>query len=57
MNARVADASQVRVMRQADIDLVAAIEQRAYPFPWRPGIFRDCLRAGHECCRIDSGVR
>ncbi len=54
MNARVADASQVRVMRQADIDLVAAIEQRAYPFPWSPGIFRDCLRAGHECWVLDS---
>ena len=53
MNARVADASQVRVMRQADIDAVAAIEQRAYAFPWTPGIFRDCLRVGHECWVLD----
>ncbi len=41
-------------MRQADIDEVAAIELRAYPFPWTPGIFRDCLRAGHECWVLDS---
>ena len=53
MNARVADASQVRVMRQADIDAVAAIELRAYAFPWTPGIFRDCLRVGHECWVLD----
>lgn len=24
-----------------------AIEQRAYPFPWTRGIFRDCLLAGY----------
>ncbi|CAN5180468.1 ribosomal protein S18-alanine N-acetyltransferase [soil metagenome] len=41
-------------MRQADIDPVSAIELRAYPFPWTPGIFRDCLRAGHECWVLDS---
>ena len=53
MNARVADASQIRVMRQGDIEQVAAIEQRAYAFPWTPGIFRDCLRVGHECWVLD----
>lgn len=54
MNARPADASQMRPMRQADVDVVAAIEKRAYPFPWSPGIFRDCLRAGHHCWVLDS---
>jgi ribosomal-protein-alanine N-acetyltransferase len=53
MNARVAESSQMRVMRQADIEAVSAIEQRAYPFPWTPGIFRDCLRVGHECWVLD----
>ena len=54
MNARPADASQMRPMKQADIEAVAAIEQRAYPFPWSAGIFRDCLRAGHQCWVLDS---
>ncbi|HMB57974.1 MAG TPA: ribosomal protein S18-alanine N-acetyltransferase [Arenimonas sp.] len=49
MNARAADATQIRPMRQADIEAVVAIEQRAYPFPWTAGIFRDCLRIGHQC--------
>jgi ribosomal-protein-alanine N-acetyltransferase len=53
MNARLADASQFRVMRQADIEVVSAIEQRAYAFAWTPGIFRDCLRVGHECWVLD----
>jgi [ribosomal protein S18]-alanine N-acetyltransferase len=38
----------VRAMREDDIDVVMAIEQRAYPFPWTHGIFRDCLRAGYS---------
>jgi len=28
---------------------VHRIECASYEFPWREGIFRDCLRAGHEC--------
>lgn len=35
----------LRPMRECDIDAVLRIEQRAYPFPWTGGIFRDCLRA------------
>ena len=34
-------------MREDDLDVVLAIEQRAYPFPWTRGIFRDCLRADY----------
>lgn len=34
-------------MREDDLDIVMAIERRAYPFPWTHGIFRDCLRAGY----------
>ena len=37
----------LRPMRDDDLDAVMAIEQRAYPFPWTHGIFRDCLRAGY----------
>ena len=50
MNARVADAARpagLRPMREDDLDVVLAIEQRAYPFPWTRGIFRDCLRADY----------
>ena len=41
-------------MTQADVEAVSAIEKRAYPFPWSPGIFRDCLRAGHHCWLLES---
>lgn len=41
-------------MKQADVEAVSAIEIRAYPFPWSPGIFRDCLRAGHHCWLLES---
>jgi len=45
--------SPLRPMRQADLDAVMAIERHAYEFPWTPGIFRDCLRAGHHCWVLD----
>ncbi len=37
----------MRPMRATDLDAVMAVERRAYPFPWTPGIFEDCLRAGY----------
>lgn len=43
-------------MLQADIDAVSEIENRAYVFPWTPGIFRDCLRAGHQCWVLEAGA-
>lgn len=45
--------AQLRPMREADLDAIMAIEQRAYPFPWTQGIFRDCLRAGHHGWVLD----
>jgi len=39
--------SSLRPMREGDLDAVMAIEQRAYPFPWTRGIFKDCLKAGY----------
>jgi [ribosomal protein S18]-alanine N-acetyltransferase len=53
MSAQPRDDSQVRIMRPGDLDAVTAIEQRAYVFPWTVGIFRDCLRVGHECWVLD----
>lgn len=47
--------AQMRPMREADLAAVAAIERRAYPFPWTPGIFQDCLRAGYECWVLAAG--
>ncbi len=48
MNARPAPvAPRLRRLCDADIDAVMQIELRAYPFPWTPGNFRDCLRAGY----------
>lgn len=40
---------QLRSMSREDLVQVATIEQSAYEFSWTPGIFRDCLRAGHAC--------
>lgn len=47
----------MRAMRDADLDCIVEIEQRAYPFPWTPGIFRDCLRAGYGCWVLERGDR
>ena len=50
MSALAVDAARpagLRPMREDDLDVVLAIEQRAYPFPWTRGIFRDCLRADY----------
>ncbi len=35
-------------MRDADVDAVTEIEQRAHPFPWTRGNFVDSLKAGHS---------
>jgi ribosomal-protein-alanine N-acetyltransferase len=42
-------AIEVRAMRREDLADVSAIEVASYEFPWTPGIFGDCLRAGHSC--------
>ncbi|HET9484672.1 MAG TPA: ribosomal protein S18-alanine N-acetyltransferase [Xanthomonadales bacterium] len=45
----------LRPMREDDIESVARIEAEAYEFPWTPGIFRDCLRAGYGCWVLARG--
>jgi len=42
---------QARPMSKADLPLIMAIEERAYPHPWSQGIFEDCLKiSAYECC-------
>jgi ribosomal-protein-alanine N-acetyltransferase len=59
MNALAADAyaapAALRPMREQDLDAVLAIEQRAYPFPWTRGIFRDCLHADYPAWVLEQG--
>lgn len=40
---------QFRLMVDADLDAVIAIEENVYPYPWTRGIFYDCLRIGYLC--------
>lgn len=54
MSAQPASSTRMRVMRQADIDAVMAVESQAYPFPWTAGIFRDCILAHYECWVMES---
>ena len=39
--------AEIRAMRRDDVPIVAAMEAASYDFPWTPGIFTDCLKAGH----------
>ncbi len=41
--------TSLRPMAEDDVPRVAAIERRAYVFPWREPTFYDCLRVGHRC--------
>ena len=34
---------QFRLMVEADLEAVLAIEEAIHPFPWTYGIFHDCL--------------
>ena len=43
------DLLPLRPMMQADLDVVMAIEERAYPFPWTRKHFLDCLKHGYFC--------
>lgn len=44
----------IRPMRPADVLTVHQIEQETYPFPWSPGVFKDCLRTGYVCRVLDT---
>lgn len=49
------DALRIRVMTSSDLAAVMRNETRAYAYPWSPGIFADCLAAGHECWVLTAG--
>lgn len=42
-------ATEMRLMRREDLPAVHVLETASYEFPWTPGIFADCLHAGHPC--------
>lgn len=42
-------------MRDEDLDIVLAIERRAYGYPWSRGIFIDCLRVPYVCEILEEG--
>ena len=42
-------------MRDEDLDIVWAIERRAYEYPWSRGIFIDCLRVPYVCEILEAG--
>jgi [ribosomal protein S18]-alanine N-acetyltransferase len=48
MSAATSVGLEIAPMREADVDAVTAIEQRAHPFPWTRGNFADSLKAGHS---------
>jgi ribosomal-protein-alanine N-acetyltransferase len=48
MNDEMTALVELRTMKHSDLEQVIAIEEKAYPYPWTPGIFRDCLRVGHN---------
>ena len=41
----------IRPMREEDVELVIAIENQAYEYPWTKTIFQDCLHVGY-CCWV-----
>lgn len=47
----------LRPMHADDLGAVMQIELRAYPFPWTPGIFSDCLRVNHPAWVLHRGGR
>ena len=49
MSAVLNPAIELRLMADADLSAVMAIETGIYPFPWTQGNFRDSLAAGYSC--------
>ena len=48
---------RIRPMCDEDLDIVWAIERRAYDYPWSRGIFIDCLRVPYVCEILEEGDR
>lgn len=49
MSAVLNQLSHCRPMKHLDLEIVAAIEQDIYQYPWSLGNFRDSLNAGYSC--------
>ncbi len=47
MNEDMSALVEIRTMTYSDLKQVIVVEKKAYPHPWTPGIFRDCLRVGY----------
>lgn len=50
-----AEAYQLRLMTEADVQSVMQIEKIAYPFPWTEGNLRDCLKSNYYACVLEDG--
>ncbi|MEH6493779.1 ribosomal protein S18-alanine N-acetyltransferase [Halopseudomonas sp.] len=46
-----------RAMQESDLDAVLAVEFAAFSHPWTRGIFLDCIKSGHECWLVFSGLQ
>ena len=49
------DLERFAPMSAADLDEIAAVEARIYPFPWTRGNFHDALRAGYSSWVLRDG--
>ena len=47
--------THLRPMTTDDIEVIMAIERRAYEYHWSEGIFRDCLHVGYCCWVCEEG--
>ncbi len=56
MSAVVDDLWRLRSMTSADLPQVLDIEQVSYDFPWKRGIFEDCLNMGYACQVLTEGT-
>ena len=45
----------IRSLTPEDLEHVVRIEESCYPFPWTPGIFQGCLKAGYACFGLQLG--
>jgi ribosomal-protein-alanine N-acetyltransferase len=57
VTASLATSAEVRFEPMLDhhLDAVAALEQRAYPYPWQRRHFADCLGAGYQAQLLMAG--
>lgn len=47
---------RLQPMHPSHLPQVLDIEQRAYPFPWTEGIFKDCLKVGYSSWVVSNTI-